>query len=63
MTESDPQELLAIAKAIEVKVKEAVPDMDPLKVRSALFLVAESYLQAAALDKVTNDVYRHPPSK
>lgn len=61
--DSDPAELLALAKAVQAKVDEACPDQDPLKMRAVALLVGEAYLQAAALDKVVTDLYRRPPPK
>lgn len=61
--DSDPAELLALAKVVQAKVGEACPDQDPLKMRVVALLVGEAYLQAAALDKVVADLYRRPPPK
>lgn len=56
-------ELLALAKVVQSAVDQACPDQDPLKMRAVALLVGEAYLQAAALEKVVNDVYRRPSAK
>lgn len=58
-----PAELLALAKVVQAEVDKVCPDQDPLKMRAVALLVGEAYLQAAALEKTVNDVYRRPPSK
>lgn len=65
MTEpnSDPAELLSLAKIVQAEVDKVCPDQDPLKMRGVALLVGEAYLQAAALDKTINDFYRHQPRK
>ena len=63
MASGDPAELLSLAKIVQAEVDKACPDQDPLKMRAVALLVGEAYLQAAALDKVVNDVYRRPPPK
>jgi len=62
-SDSDPAELLSLAKIVQAKVSETCPDQDPLKMRAVALLVGEAYLQAAALDKTVADLYRRPPSK
>ena len=58
-----PAELLSLAKTVQAEVDKACPDQGPLKMRAVALLVGEAYLQAAALEKVVNDVYRRPPNK
>ena len=60
---NDPAELLSLAKTVQAEVDKACPDQDLLKMRAVALLVGEAYLQAAALEKVVNDVYRRPPNK
>lgn len=61
--QQDPAELLALAKVVQAEVDKVCPDMDLLKMRAVALLVGEAYLQAAALEKTINDVYRRPPTK
>ena len=61
--QQDPAELLALAKVVQAEVDKVCPDMDPLKMRAVALLVGEAYLQAAALEKTINDVYRRQPDK
>ena len=57
------RELLTLARQVQAEIEKACPDQDPLKMRAIALLVGEAYLQAAALEKVINDVYRRPPNK
>jgi hypothetical protein len=63
MRDPSPAELLALAKVVQAEVEKACPDQPPLVMRAVTLLVGEAYLQAAALEKVVNDIYRRPPTK
>ena len=60
---NNPAELLSLAKTVQAEVDKACPDQGPLTMRAVALLVGEAYLQAAALDKTVNDLYRRPPNK
>ena len=60
---SSPVEILALAKTIQAHIDEICPDHDPLKMRAAVLLVGEAYLQVAVLDRTIAELYRSRPNK
>lgn len=58
---TSPSSLLAMARQMQEAIEPVLPDHDPMVMRAAVLVLADAYLQKAALEQVMNTIHRKPP--